>query len=87
MPVQGKIVSHFGPYKSSKFNITYFKKGIDIKADRGEPIRAVCAGKILYSDWFRGYGNMIIIDHGDNYYSVFAHAEEIFKTKGYTVET
>jgi septal ring factor EnvC (AmiA/AmiB activator) len=87
MPVQGKIVSHFGPYKSSKFNITYFRKGIDIKADRGEPIRAVCAGKILYSDWFKGYGNMIIIDHGDNYYTVYAHAEEIFKTKGNTVET
>lgn len=87
MPVQGKIVSHFGPYKSSKFNITYFRKGIDIKADRGEPIRAVCAGKILYSDWFRGYGNMIIIDHGNNYYTVYAHAEEIFKTKGNTVET
>ncbi len=87
MPVQGKIVSHFGSYKSSKFNITYFRKGIDIKADRGEPVRAVGAGKILYSDWFRGYGNMIIIDHGDNYYTVYAHAEEIFKTKGNTVET
>lgn len=49
-------------------------------------MHAVCHGKILYSDWFKGYGNMIIVDHGDNYYTVYAHAEEIFKAKGENVE-
>lgn len=87
MPVQGKIVTNFGSYKIKKFNITSFRNGIDIRADRGEPVRAVCTGKILYSDWFKGYGNMVIIDHGDNYYSVYAHTEEIFRTKGDTVDT
>ena len=87
MPVKGKIVSLFGPYKNTKFNVVNFRSGIVIKADRGEPIRSVCAGRTVYSSWFKGYGNMIIIDHGDNYYTVYAHVEEIFKKKGDMVET
>ncbi len=86
MPVKGKILSFFGPYKSKESKVINYCNGIDIKADRGEPVHAVCHGKILYSDWFKGYGNMIIVDHGDNYYTVYAHAEEIFKAKGENVE-
>jgi septal ring factor EnvC (AmiA/AmiB activator) len=87
MPVEGKIISFYGPYKNTKFNVVNFRSGINIKADRGEPIRSVSAGKTLYSSWFKGYGNMIIIDHGNNYYTVYAHVEEIFKQKGDYVET
>ncbi len=87
MPVKGKILSFFGPYKNKKFNVTNFHSGIEIKADRGEPIRAVLGGIVLYSGWFKSYGNMIIIDHGQNYYTVYAHAEELFKSKGDPVET
>ncbi len=86
MPVKGKIVSFFGPYKNTKFNVKNFRSGIDIKSCRGEPIHAVCDGLIIYSSWFKGYGNMIIIAHGENYYSVYAHIEELFKTKGDEVE-
>jgi len=86
MPVNGTIVSSFGPYKNRNYNITNFRSGIDIKAEKGEPIRSVFKGKILYSDWFKGYGNMIIIDHSNNYYTVYAHLEEIFKSKGDEVE-
>lgn len=87
MPVKGKVVSFFGPYKNLKFNVVNFRSGIKIKADRGEPIRAVCGGQILYADWFKGYGNMIIINHGDNYYTLYAHAEELFASEGDVVET
>ena len=87
MPVKGRIVHLFGPYKNRKYNITNFRSGIDIKADKGEPIRAVFNGKVIYSSWFKGYGNMIIIDHGQNYYTIYAHLEETFKTKGNVVET
>ena len=86
MPVKGKIVSLFGPHRNKKFNVINFQSGIEIKADRGEPIRAVYDGRILYARWFKGYGNMIIIDHGDNYYTVYAHAQEIFASQGDTVE-
>jgi len=87
LPVQGKIVTRFGPNKSIKFNAVIFRNGIDITADRGEPIHAVCSGKVLYSSWFKGYGNMIIIDHGNNYHTVYAHIEERFKEMGESVET
>ncbi len=86
-PVNGKIISLYGPYKNPKYNITNFRSGIDIRADIGEPVRSVYKGKVLYSSWFKTYGNMIIIDHGKNYYTVYAHLEEIFKAKGDDVET
>lgn len=86
MPVNGKIVSFFGQYINDKLNVVNFRSGIEIKADRGEPIRAIYDGRILYADWFKGYGNMVIIDHGNNFYSVYAHAEELFTSKGDTVE-
>ncbi|OQW96928.1 MAG: hypothetical protein BWK74_07415 [Desulfobacteraceae bacterium A6] len=85
-PVRGRIVSHFGAYTDPKYNVVNFRSGIDIEAERGEPIKSVVAGKIIYSGWFKGYGNMIIIDHGESYYTVYAHLEENFKSKGDLVE-
>lgn len=87
MPVKGKITNLFGSYKNPKYNVMNFRSGIDISADKGEPIRSVFGGEVLYSNWFRGYGNMIIVDHGRKYYTVYAHLEEAFKSKGDIVET
>jgi septal ring factor EnvC (AmiA/AmiB activator) len=86
MPVKGKIVSLFGKFKNTSYQVLNFRSGIEIQTDRGEPIAAVYAGKILYADWFKGYGNMVIIDHGENYYTVYAHIEETFKSTGDNVE-
>jgi len=86
MPVNGKIVDLFGPYTNDQFHILNFRSGINIKAERGEPIRAVYKGVTLFANWFKGYGNLIIIDHGDHYYTLYAHAEELFKKKGDVVE-
>nr|MDJ0830798.1 peptidoglycan DD-metalloendopeptidase family protein [Desulfobacterales bacterium] len=86
IPVKGKIISSFGYYKDPELNVENFRSGIDIQAERGDPIRSVSDGQTLYSDWFKGFGNMIIIDHGDNYYTVYAHADELFKAKGDPVE-
>lgn len=86
MPVKGKIICFFGRHTNGQRKIVKFKTGIDIKADRGEPICSVYDGQILYSSWFKGYGNMIIIDHGNHFYTVYAHAEELFKIKGDYVE-
>ncbi|MBU4344439.1 MAG: peptidoglycan DD-metalloendopeptidase family protein, partial [Proteobacteria bacterium] len=86
MPVKGKIIHFFGRHTNSQSKTLNFKTGIDIKADKGEPICSVYNGQILYSSWFKGYGNMIIIDHGNHFYTVYAHAEELFKAKGDYVE-
>ena len=85
MPIKGRIISFFGPQKNTQFNVTVFRSGIDIKANKGAVIRAVYDGRILFADWFKGYGNMIIIDHGESYYTVYAHLEEIYKPKGSVV--
>ncbi len=86
LPVKGKIKNSFGAYRNAKFKTKNFRSGIDISADRGEPVYAVYPGRVLYSSWFKGYGNMLIIDHGGHYYTVYAHVEEIFKQKGEVVE-
>jgi septal ring factor EnvC (AmiA/AmiB activator) len=86
MPVKGKIVSLFGPHRNKKFNVVNFESGINIRADRGEPVRAVFGGRILYAGWLKGYGNMLIINHGESYYTLYAHAEELFKAKDDAVE-
>ena len=86
MPVGGKITSLFGPYKNTEFDTLNFQSGIQISAERGKPIHSVAPGEIIFSSWFKGYGNMIIIDHGNHYYTLYAHAEELFKSKGEPVE-
>lgn len=85
-PVKGKIISFFGPYRDNTYQVMNFRSGIDIQTERGEPIRSISAGLTIYANWFKGFGNMIIIDHGDHYYTVFAHLEEVFKVKGDRVE-
>ena len=86
MPVKGKIVAFFGPHKNKAYKTVNFQSGIEIKSEVGEPVRAVYDGQVLYASWFKGYGNMIIIDHKNNYYTVYAHAQDLFASKGDTVE-
>ncbi|MFZ5563945.1 MAG: peptidoglycan DD-metalloendopeptidase family protein [Thermodesulfobacteriota bacterium] len=87
MPVEGKIVGKFGKYTNPELNIINFRSGIDIAAGRGEPVRAVHRGQVVYATWFKGYGNMVILDHGDGFYTVYAHLQELLKKKGDAVDT
>jgi septal ring factor EnvC (AmiA/AmiB activator) len=86
MPVEGKILFFFGPYRHPDYKVTNFHGGIDIQADRGDPVICVWPGEVVFSDWFRGYGNLIIVNHGDNYHTLYAHLEDRFKIKGDLVE-
>lgn len=72
-PVQGKVISHF---KERGQN------GIEIKAPMGAEIRAVLPGKVIYADWFKGFGNLIIIDHGDHTFTVSGYCSELLKKAG-----
>ncbi|MEW5733891.1 MAG: peptidoglycan DD-metalloendopeptidase family protein [Thermodesulfobacteriota bacterium] len=62
------------------------RSGLFFDVAAGEPVRAVCGGKVAFAGWFAAYGNLIIVDHGDGYFSVYAHAEDLFKQKGDRVE-
>ncbi len=87
MPVEGKIIAKFGRYRNEEFNVVNFQSGIDIEARKGTPIKAVREGRVLFSDWFKGYGNLLIVDHGDSYYSLYAHAADVYKREGDAVRT
>jgi len=73
-PSGGPVVTFYGRQKHLKFDTLVFKKGIEIEAKQGDPIQAVFDGKVVYADWFKGYGILIILDHGDHYFSLYAHA-------------
>jgi septal ring factor EnvC (AmiA/AmiB activator) len=85
-PVKGKIQQRFGPYRHPRLNLQGFRNGIEIGADQGEPVRAVHAGTVLYASWFKAYGNIVVIDHGEHYYTVYAHLEDVFKSVDHRVE-
>ncbi len=81
-PVKGKIISGFGRTEHPDLHTFTFQKGIEIKAPSGMEIKSIFNGKVIYADWFKGYGKMIIINHGDHYYSIYAHADKLFKQTG-----
>jgi septal ring factor EnvC (AmiA/AmiB activator) len=84
-PVSGPVISRFGKEKKPEFNATIENTGILIQASLGTPIHAVAAGLVRYADWFKGYGKLVILDHGRGYYSLYAQASELDVTEGQKV--
>lgn len=81
-PVDGDIITHFGKHEDVQFATITFNNGIEIRAALGSAIRAVFDGVVIYADWFKGYGNLLIIDHGEGYYTLSGHASELLKKVG-----
>lgn len=69
-PIAGTIVGQFGKALDPTTNLKIFKKGIDIAAAASQPVKSVYGGKVAYSGELPGYGRMIIVDHGDHFYSI-----------------
>jgi septal ring factor EnvC (AmiA/AmiB activator) len=83
MPTRGDLVAFFGPYENEgPYNVKGFRNGVNIKAEPGAPVQAVWNGQVIYSDWFKGYGNIVIIDHGAHYYTLSAQLDQVLKKKG-----
>jgi septal ring factor EnvC (AmiA/AmiB activator) len=83
MPAQGDLAGFFGAYENDgPYNVKGFRNGVNIKARPGNPVQAVWNGQVIYSDWFKGYGNIVIIDHGAHYYSLSAQLDQVFAKKG-----
>ncbi|HEY5595060.1 MAG TPA: peptidoglycan DD-metalloendopeptidase family protein, partial [Nitrospiria bacterium] len=81
-PTQGRVVTRFGRQKHPQFDADVYRKGIEIQAGPGSPIRSVYGGSVVYADWFRGYGLLVIIDHGKNYFTLYAHAAKLLVSAG-----
>jgi septal ring factor EnvC (AmiA/AmiB activator) len=85
LPVKGDIVARFGRHKHPEFNSFTVSNGISIAAPTGTDIRAVFDGQVIFADYFKGYGNMVIVDHGGGFFSLYAHAAKIMKRVGSSV--
>ena len=81
-PAEGKVVGGYGAQIHPRFGTKTFRSGIDIDVAQGTNILAVYGGHVVYTGWFRGYGNMIIVDHGAEYYTLYAHVAEVKVKEG-----
>ncbi len=78
-PVRGELVGRFGAQRAEG-GTTW--KGVFIRATSGSDVRAVASGEVVFSDWLRGYGNLLIIDHGSDYLSVYGNNDALLKVVG-----
>lgn len=83
-PVDGVITSRYGAYDTSIRDHAH--TGIDIGAPNGTNIKAAASGKVSYSGWMGGYGNLIIIDHGNNVQTYYAHCSKLYAEEGQEVQ-
>lgn len=82
LPVRGEILESFGKHKHPEFNSYTFSKGLSISASAGTDIKSVYEGTVIFAEYFKGFGNMVIVDHGGGYFSLYAHASRIAKKVG-----
>jgi septal ring factor EnvC (AmiA/AmiB activator) len=81
-PTEGRIISAFGAQVHPRFGTRTFRNGVDIEANEGRDVAAVYGGHVIYTGWFKGYGNLIILDHDNEYYTLYAHIAEIGVKEG-----
>ena len=82
LPVKGELIARFG----SKRGDGPSWKGLFIKATEGAEIKAIAAGRVVFAEWLRGFGNMIIIDHGGQYLSIYGNNQAVLKHAGDAVK-
>ena len=79
LPVRGELANRFG---SPRQDGGLVWKGLFIAARGGEEVRAVASGRVVFADWLRGFGNLLIIDHGDSYMSLYGYNETLYRQLG-----
>jgi murein DD-endopeptidase MepM/ murein hydrolase activator NlpD len=81
-PTEGRIIAAYGAQVHPRFGTRTQRNGVDIEASQGRDVGAVYAGHVIYTGWFKGYGNLIILDHDNEYYTLYAHMAEIQVKEG-----
>ena len=79
LPVKGDITNQFGAKRPDS---TVIWKGLFIRTTSGQAVKAVAAGRVVFADWLRGFGNLLIIDHGNAYMSLYGNNETLYKQVG-----
>ncbi len=80
-PLRGTVMARFGTDRPEGG----VWRGILVRADTGAPVQAIGGGTVVYSNWLRGFGNLLIVDHGQEYLSVYAYNQSLLKQVGDTV--
>jgi septal ring factor EnvC (AmiA/AmiB activator) len=81
-PLRGTIISSFGKKKSAKFDTYTMNTGIEIKPERSDEIKVVGGGEVIFCDYLKGYGNVIIIQHAGNFHTLYGHCASFTKQPG-----
>jgi septal ring factor EnvC (AmiA/AmiB activator) len=84
LPVRGDVTNRFGANRADS-GISW--KGLFIRASEGAEVRSVASGRVVFSDWLRGFGNLIIIDHGSGYMSLYGNNQAVLKQAGDSVRS
>lgn len=82
LPVRGELASRFGSPRNDGGLVW---RGLFLTAPGGTPVKAVAAGRVVYADWLRGFGNLLIVDHGEDYLSLYGYNEALLKQVGDSV--
>jgi murein hydrolase activator len=86
-PLRGTVAQRFGRQDDPRFGTAMVRNGIEIAAAEGQAVRPVHEGTIAYADQFTGYGNLVIVEHGEQTYSLYGHLGSISVARGDHVET
>jgi len=79
LPVRGELIGRFGAPRGAA---GMEAKGVFIRSPQGQPVRAIAGGQVVYAEWMRGFGNLLIVDHGEAYLSIYANNESLLKQVG-----
>jgi murein DD-endopeptidase MepM/ murein hydrolase activator NlpD len=82
MPVPGRVVRGFGRRADPELGTVTLSKGLDIDAPLGAPVRAVYSGEVVYAGWYKGFGNVVIVRHPGDWYTLSAHLSAVDKARG-----
>jgi murein hydrolase activator len=84
LPVRGELASRFGAARAEGGTSL---KGVFIRAQSGAEVRSVAPGRVVFADWMRGFGNLLIVDHSDGYLTIYGNNESLLKQAGDRVKT
>lgn len=84
-PLKGEVISTYGKKKSKKFDTYTFNDGIEIKPSSSSEIKAVLDGVVVWADYFKGYGNLVVIQHSRDFYSLYGHCKKFLVKKGMVI--
>ena len=76
-PIEGKVISRFGTYQNPNLKTVTENTGIDIHGSEGTEVKSIYDGIVTTVTYIRGYGNTVILDHGDGFYSVYTHVMDV----------